>query len=63
MVADNPQLRQAMQRESSSSDRFATEADSLETTGELAGFLTSCVTTRDLVVGNILFRSGFSTAN
>jgi len=37
MVADNPQLRQAMQQASSPSDSFASQADSLlETTGKVA---------------------------
>jgi len=37
MVADNPQLRQALQQASSPSDSFASQADSLlETTGKVA---------------------------
>jgi len=39
MVADNPQLRQAMQQAPSSSESFASETDdSVETTGKLAVF-------------------------
>jgi len=44
MVADNPQLRQAMQQASSPSDSFASQADSLlETTGKVAASLEACM--------------------